>query len=87
MKGNGGGNNVSMGGPRKAAPPRPQQGTVTENSSADTPKRHTSGNNSAGTEHGALAQSEYGLLAPTGTVVDPADVGEPESEAGHGATG
>ena len=30
---------------------------------------------------------KYGLLAPTGTAVDPADAGDPGRAAGHGDTG
>ena len=65
----------------------PERPTAADDGSAETPPRHTAGTDSARPEHGALARREYGLLAPAGTVVDPANTRDPGSEAGHGATG
>ena len=48
--------------------------------------RHTTGTNSARPKQGVLARHEYGLLMPTGNLVNPADVGDPCSKAGKGAT-
>ena len=58
-----------------------------DNGSAETSLRHTAGTDGARPKHGALAHREYGLLAPAGTAVDPADTGDPSSKTGHGATG
>ena len=85
--GDGGGGNESMGGPRTVPLPRPQRGMTEDEGSAGTPTRRTAGTNSARPEHGALARREYGLLALTGTAVNPANGGDPERAAGHGATG
>ena len=49
-------------------------------------QRNSDGTNGARPKHGALARRKYGLLVPAGTVVDPYNVGDPGSEAGHGAT-
>ena len=76
-----------MGGPRTAALPRPHRGTAAEESSVGIPTRYTDGTDGARPEHGALARHEYGLLALTGTAVDPADAGDPGSADGHEATG
>ena len=58
-----------------------------DNDRAGTPPRHTVGTDGARPAHGTLVRREYGLLAPTGTTVDPADAGDSVSEAGHGVTG
>ena len=50
------------------------------------PPRHTAGTDGARPEHSKLTHREYGLLAPKGTAVDPADVGDPGSKARHGFT-
>ena len=70
-----------------AAPPRPQRGTAANDGSKDTPSRHTAGTNGTRPKQGALARREYGLLARTGTAVDPADAGDPGRAASHGAMG
>ena len=76
-----------MGRPRKAAPLRPKRGTAVDDGSAETPPRHTASADGAKPKHGVLARCEYSLLAPTGTAVDPANVGDPGSAASHGASG
>ena len=76
-----------MGGPRTAAPPRPQRVTAEYNGSAGTPTRHTSGTDGARTKHVALPHRKYGLLAPIGTAVDPDDAGDLGSKYSHEATG
>ena len=86
-QGNSDGEDESMGGLRMAAPLRPQRGTAADNGSAGNPTRYTAGTDSARPEHGALVRRKYGLLAPMGTEVDTADVGDPGSEDGHKATG
>ena len=48
--------------------------------------RHTTGTNSARPKQGVLARHEYGLLMPTGNLVNPADVGDPCSKAVKGGT-
>ena len=75
-----------MGGTRTAALPGPHRGTAADDGSAETPPRNTAGTNSARPKHGTLARRKYGLLAPEGTAVDPADAGDLSSEAGYGAT-
>ena len=75
-QGDGGGDDEPMGGPRTAA----------DDGSAGSPPRHTTDTNGARPKHSALARCEYSLLASTGAVVDPADAGDPVSEAGHWAT-
>ena len=59
--------NESIGGLRTAAQPRPHQGMATDNGSARTPTRHTTGADGARPEHVKLVRREYGLLVPTGT--------------------
>ena len=85
-QGGGGRDDKPMVGPRTATLPRPQLGTAADDGSAGTPSSHTAGTGGARPEHGALVCREYGLLAPAGMVVDPADAGDTGSEAGHGAT-
>ena len=72
-QGAGGGNGKRMGGPRMLAPPRPQQVTKAETDRMGTLPRHTAGTDGARPEHGALACRKYGLLALTGTAVNPAN--------------
>ena len=69
-----------------AAPPRPQRGTAAEIDSAGTLIKHTAGTEGARPEHGVLPCCEYGLLAPTGLVVNPAATGNQGSVDGHEAT-
>ena len=57
-----------------------------DNDIAGTPTRHTDSTDGARPEHGTLACREYGLLAPTGTAVNPADAGDPRSEDVHEST-
>ena len=76
-----------MGGPRTAEPSRPQQGMAADGGSVETLTRHNAGTDGARPKHSALARRGYSLLAPAGTEVAPADVGNPGSEAGHGSTG
>ena len=76
-----------MGKTRMEEPTFPHQGIVEGNGSVETPSRHTSGTDGARPKQGALARREYGLLAPSGTAADPADAGNPGSEAFHRATG
>ena len=75
-----------MGGPRMGDPQRPQRGSAEDDSSVENPSRHTASTDSARPKHSMLARRNYGLLAPAGTAVDPADAGDPRSEAGHGST-
>ena len=76
-----------MGSPRKVPPLFPQRGMSADDGSVGTPTRHTAGTDGARPEHAPLACRKYGLLVPTGTTVDLADVGDPGIKAGHGATG
>ena len=80
------GNDKRMGGPRTELPPRPQRGTAADGISTGTPTRHTAGTDDARPDHGTLLRRKYGLLAPTGTAVDPSNAGEPGSTDGHEAT-
>ena len=61
--------------------------TAAETCSAETPLRHTTGTDGARPEHVALARREYGLLAPMGMTVNPANAGDPGSADSHGETG
>ena len=83
VQGAGGGDNERMGGPRMAAPLRPQWGTKAGDGSVGTPKRHTTGINGTRPKHGALACRKYGLLAPMKIVADPADVRDPRRADKH----
>ena len=74
-----------MGEPRTA--PRPQQGMTADNDRVGTPIRHTAGTDSTRPEYGALARCKCGLLAPTGTAVNPSDTGDQGRGDGHEATG
>ena len=80
------GDDKLMGGPRTAPPPYPQRRMAADDSSTETPTRHTAGTDDARQEHYALACCKYGLLASTGTAVDPSNAGDPGSKDGHGAT-
>ena len=68
------------------AVPRPQQGTAAENNNVGTLLRHTTVTDGARPKHSALARREYGLLAPTGTVFDPAAARYQVSGDDHEAT-
>ena len=57
-----------------------------DNGSAGTPIRHTARTDSARTKYGLLVRSNYGLLAPMGTVVNSVDTGDLGSVDGHGGT-
>ena len=61
--------------------------TAADDVSAKTLTRRTTGTDGARPGYGALARRKYGLLAPTGTEVNPADAGDPGSKAGHMVTG
>ena len=63
----------------------PERPTAADDGSAETLPRHTSGTNGARPKHRALASRKYGLMAPTGTVVDLDDAGDPGSADGHEA--
>ena len=82
-QGDGGSDGKKLGGLRTSPPPRPQRGTEADTNSAGTLPRHTAGTNGARPKHGALVRHEYGLLALTGTAVDPADAGDQGSGDGH----
>ena len=56
-----------------------------DDGSTGTPTRHTAGTNNVRPDHRALAHLEYGLLALTGTAVNPVDAGDLGSEAVNGA--
>ena len=75
-----------MGRLRTADPLRTQRDTAADDGRMENLQRYTAGTNGAMLKHGMLARREYGLLTPAGTAVDPADAGDPGSEAGHGAT-
>ena len=64
----------------------PTQGHGSRRWQCGTPTRHTAGTDGARPKHGALARREYGLLAPKGMEVDPADTGDSGSEEIHEAT-
>ena len=53
----------------------------------ETPPRHTAGTAGTRPEHSALARHDYGLLAPAGTAVDPADGGTPVARPAMRAQG
>ena len=76
-QGAGGGNDERMSGPR----------TEADDGSTGTPTRHNANTDGTRPEHGTLAHRENGLLAPTGTAVDPANTGDPGSEDRHETTG
>ena len=65
--------------------PRPQQGTTAENNNMGTLLRHTTVTDGARPKHSALARREYSLLAPTGTVFNPAAARDQVSGDGHEA--
>ena len=75
-----------MGRVRTTAPVCPQRGTGAYNGSAGTPIRHTARTDSARTKYGLLVRSNYGLLAPMGTVVNSVDTGDLGSVDVHGGT-
>ena len=75
-----------MDGLRTATPTLPQRGTAADKGGAGTLTRYTGGTDCARPEYGTLARHEYGLLAPMGTSVDPADAGDLWREKGHDAT-
>ena len=61
--------------------------TEADDGSTGTPTRHNANTDGTRPEHGTLAHRENGLLAPTGTAVDPANTGDPGSEDRHETTG
>ena len=85
-QGAGDGNDKGMGGLRTVEMPRPQRGTAADNGSAWTLTTHTASTDRSRPDHGALAYRKYGLLAPMGTAVNPANTGDPGSADGHKAT-
>ena len=73
-------------GKEPVAPQIPQRGILGGEIGEVSTQGHPDGANAAKPKLSTLARREYGLLAPTGPAVDPADAKDPGIVAGHGAT-
>ena len=81
-----GGSDKQVGGPRTVLPSHPQKCPAADNGGAWTPDRHNTGTDGPRPQDGAIARHTCGLLAPTGTVVNPDDVWDLGSKEGHETT-